>query len=169
VQGVSWSGRLLSTTANDSPQSTEGETLKAVQRICQKCERGGQPYKFPPPASAYHVMLVDFRTFLNGGDIYDRLHVAIGAEAVPAQYRLAWQGQPISGVYSPRTTVRGAAESRARIHFLGFVRERSYATGEFGGAIEFVANPHLFPSAAAVRAAGSTWPLQPVRMLNAAD
>lgn len=47
--GVSWFGRLLSTTADDPRQSEEGETLKAVERICQKCERNGQPHKFPAP------------------------------------------------------------------------------------------------------------------------
>jgi hypothetical protein len=82
---------------------------------------------------------------------------------------VAWQGQPISGVFSARTTVRGAAEVRDRVHFLGFVRERIYKPDEFGAVLALVANPYLFPDAAAVRAAGATWPLQPVRILNAAD
>jgi hypothetical protein len=167
--GVAWSGRVLSTIAEDPTQSTEGETLKAVQRICQKCEQGGRPHKFPVPGDAFHMILVDFRTVLNGGDVHDRLHVALGAESVAPQYRLAWQGQPISGVFSRRTAVRGAAEVRDRVHFLGFVRERTYKPDEFGGAIDLVANPYLFPDAAAVRAAGATWPLQPVKILNASD
>lgn len=167
--GVPWSGRLLSTVAEDPTQSTEGETLKAVQRICQKCERDGRPHKFPAPGEAYHMILVDFRTFLNGGDVHDRLHVALGAEFVAAQYRLAWLGQPISGVFSARTAVRGAAVISDRVHFLGFVRERTYKPDEFGAVLEFVANPYLFTDAAAVRAAGATWPLQPVRILNGAD
>jgi hypothetical protein len=167
--GIAWSGRLLSTIAEDPTQSTEGESLKAVQRICQKCEQGGRPHKFPVPGQAHHMILVDFRTVLNGGDIYDRLHVALGAESVAPQYRLAWQGQPISGVFSARTTVRGAAEVRERVHFLGFVRERTYKPDEFGAVLDLVANPYLFPDAAAVRAVGATWPLQPVRILNAAD
>jgi hypothetical protein len=168
-RGVIRSGRVLSTIAEDPTQSTEGETLKAVQRICQKCERGGQPHKFPVPGEAYHMILVDFRTFLNGGDVYDRLHVALGAQSVALQYRMAWQGQPITGVFSPRTAIRGAAEVRDRVHFLGFVRERTYKLDEFGAVLDLVANPSLFPDAAAVRAAGATWPLQPVRILNAAD
>ena len=161
--GIAWSGRVLSTIAEDPTQSTEGETLKAVQRICQKCEQGGRPHKFPTPGEAYHMILVDFRTVLNGGDVYDRLHVALGAESVAPQFRLAWQGQPISGVFSSRTALRGAAEVRERVHFLGFVRERTYNSDEFGAVLDLVANPHLFPDAAAVRAAGATWPLQPVK------
>lgn len=39
--GAVWSRRALSTSAADQRQSTEGETLKAIQRICQKCEKGG--------------------------------------------------------------------------------------------------------------------------------
>jgi len=167
--GVPWSGRVLSTVAEDPTQSTEGETLKAVERICQKCEQGGRPHKFPVPGEAYHMILVDFRTFLNGGDIHDRLHVALGTKCVASQYRLAWQGQPISGVFSARTAVRGAAEVRDRVHFLGFVRERPYKPDEFGAVLDLVANPYLFSDAAAVRAAGATWPLQLVRILNAAD
>lgn len=167
--GVAWSGRVLSTVAEDPTQSTEGETLKAVQRICQKCEQGGRPHKFPVAREAYHMILVDFRTVLNGGDVHDRLHIALGAESVAPPYRLAWQGQPISGVFSPQTVVRGAAEVRERVHFLGFVRERTYKPDEFGAVLDLVANPYLFSDAAAVRAAGATWPLQPVRILNPAD
>jgi hypothetical protein len=167
--GIAWSGRVLSTVAEDPKQSTEGETLKGVERICQKCERGGQPYKFPVSREAYHMILVDFRSFLNGGDVYDRLHIALGAESVAPQYRLTWQGQPISGVFSARTAVRGATEVRDRVHFLGFVRERAYKPDEFGAVLDLVASPLLFSDAAAVRAAGATWPLQPVRILNAPD
>ena len=115
------------------------------------------------------MILVDFRTVLNGGDVHDRVHVALGAERVAPQYRLAWQGQPISGVFSAQTAVRGAAEVRDRVHFLGFARERTYTPDEFGAVLDLVANPHLFPDAAAVRAAGATWPLQPVKILNSAD
>ena len=167
--GITWSGRVLSTTAEDPTRSIEGETLKAVQRICQKCEKGGRPHKFPVPGEAYHMIMVDFRTFLNGGDIYDRLHVALGPESLGLQHRLAWQGQPISGVFSAQTAVRGAAEVRGRVHFLGFVRERTYRPDEFGVVLDLVANPYLFSDAAAVRAAGATWPLQTVRILNATD
>jgi hypothetical protein len=82
ADGVTWSGCILRSAADDSKQSLEGETLKTVERICQKCESKGRPHKFPPPYSAFHAMLVDFRTFSNGGDIHDRIHVALGAAAV---------------------------------------------------------------------------------------
>ena len=72
----------------------------------------------------------------------------------------------ISGVFGPRTKVKGAVEARERVHFIGFVRERSFQPGELGTVIEFVANPHLFKDAAAVKAAIDTWPLQPAKVLN---
>jgi hypothetical protein len=165
--GILWSGRILRTNADDSRQSEEGETLKAVQRICQKCERGGRSHKFPPPGSAYHVLLVDFRTFLHGGDIHDRIHVGLGGEFLENELlRRRWNGELISGAYSPRTNVRGAREFRERVHFLGFVQERTHRAGEFAAVTQFIANPHLFRDAAEVNAAMADWPLQPVHILN---
>jgi hypothetical protein len=117
--GIPWTSRILHTDADDPKQSTEGETLKAVERICQKCESKGRPHKFPARDDAYHVMLVDLRTFVNGGDVHDRMHVALGAESVAPRYRLFWENRPITGVFSEATNLRGAAECRARVHFLG--------------------------------------------------
>jgi hypothetical protein len=118
---------------------------KAVERICQKCERGGRPHKFPVPGNAYHALLVDFRTFLNGGDKFDRIHVGLGGEFVPGEFhRRYWNGRLISGVFSSRTGIRGAEIIRERVHFLGFVREREYGVGAFGPAIQFIGNPNLF-------------------------
>lgn len=168
--GIPWSSRALSTVAEDPRESEEGETLKAVQRICQKCERGGRPHKFPAPGAAFHVMLIDFRTFLHGGDVHDRIHVGLGGEYLQNPFlQRRWEGQLISGAFSPRTNVRGAAELRDRVHFLGFVNERTYQPGEFAAATQFIANPHLFRDAEEVRAVMAAWPLQPVQILNGGD
>lgn len=96
------SGRILRSDADDAKQSLEGETLKAVERICQKCESKGRPHKFPALDGAYHAILVNLRTFSNGGDIHDRIHVALGAVAVAPQYRVFWNGRPVTGVFNPR-------------------------------------------------------------------
>jgi hypothetical protein len=111
-------------------------------------------------------MLVDFRTFMNGGDIHDRLHVALGAAAVAPQYRLFWDKRPVTGVFSKETNVRGAAQARDRVHFLGFVRESAYTAGAFARATQFIANPQLFADGAAARAAIAAWPLQPTHLVN---
>lgn len=165
--GVQWSERTLSTDAEDQTQSEEGETLKAVQRICQKCERDGRPHKFPIPNNAYHVMLVDFRTFLHGGDDYDRLHVGLGGKSVPVPYQRAWDGRLISGVFDLETNVRGAVEIRERVHFIGFVDEQSYQAGEFALVTRFIANPNLFAAVEEIHEAIDKWPLQPAAVLNA--
>lgn len=167
--GVTWSRRMLSTNADDPTQSSEGETLKAVQRICQKCEHDGRPHKFPVPDTACHVILIDFRTFLHGGDVYDRIHVGLGGEYVPPQYRQYWEDRLISGVFSPCTPVRGAVQARERVHFLGFVNEQAYECGAFGPATEFIANPYLFESAAEARTALASWPLEYGRILHAPE
>ena len=166
AEGIPWTSRLLRTDAEDPKQSLEGETLKAVQRICQKCEFKGRPHKFPVPDGAYHAMLVDFRTFMNGGDVHDRVHVALGAGAVAQRYRLFWDQRTITGVFSKETTVRGAVQARDRVHFLGFVCESAYKPGAFAAATQFIANPQLFADGAAARTALATWPLQPAHLVN---
>ena len=173
--GVQRFSQILRTNAEDRRQSPEGETLKAVQRICQKCEHDGSAYKFPVPGDTCQALLVDFRTFAHGGDMYDRIHVGLGGEFVPAQARHFWEDKSvpglyrlISGVFSPQTTQHGAAFVQERVHFLGFVNERSYEPGAFGSAIQFIANPNLFGNADEVHAALATWPLQPHQLLNGA-
>jgi hypothetical protein len=165
--GVVWSGRILSTAAKDDRQSEEGETLKAVERICQKCERGGQPHKFRAPADALHMILVDFRSFLHGGDDHDRVHVALGGRCVGEHYRRFWKGKLISGVFDADTDLKGSREARERVHFLGFVNEKDYRAGGFAAALRLVANPHLFETAEQAKATIATWPLGPVTVLNA--
>jgi hypothetical protein len=78
-------------------------------------------------------LLVDFRTFLSGGDEYDRVHVALGGELVMSEFhRRYWDGKLITGVFSPHTVQKGAVEARARLHFIGFVNEKAYGKNEFG-------------------------------------
>jgi hypothetical protein len=169
--GVRWFKQSLSSTNEDKKQSLEGETLKAVERICQKCERGRKPYKFPKPDQALQAILVDMRTFKNGGDMPDRIHIGLGGEPLREVFRMYWgppeNRQLISGVFGPRTKVKGAAEARERVHFIGFARERSFEPNELGTVIQFVANPALFNDAAALKAAMDSWPLQPAWLLNA--
>jgi len=167
--GIRWLSHILTTNADDRRQSEEGETLKAIQRVCQKCERDGRAYKFPLPGEAYQALLVDFRTFLHGGDEFDRIHVGLGGHHVPTDFhRRYWEGRLITGAFDPRTRMAGAAFLRERVHFIGFVNERTYGANDFGPAIQFVANPHLFATAGDAHAALVTWPLQPCRLLNGA-
>lgn len=163
--GMPWASLQLSTNADNPTHSVEGETLKAVQRICQKCELHGRPHKFPVPDGACHVILVDFRTLANGGDAHDRVHIGLGGEYVKEGYRMWWGGELVSGVFNERTAVRGAREVRERIHFLGFVHETKFADGGFAAGTQFIANPHLFASAADAQAAIASWPLHPATLL----
>lgn len=168
ADGATMVKRQLTTTAADPKQSEEGETLKAVERICQKFEHKGKPHKFPPPASATHVLLVDVRTLFNGGDVWDRIHVGLGGEFVPHEiFRRYYKGNLISGVFSLRTKLRGATEARERVHFIGFVNEKSYEAGAVGPAIQFIANPHLFKTPEEARAGLVGWPFGKPDILNA--
>jgi hypothetical protein len=167
ADGITMVKRHLSSTAEDSRQSPEGETLKAVERICQKLEKDGKPHKFSLPKSVTHVLLVDVRTLFNGGDVWDRLHVGLGGDKVPPAFRHYYKGNLISGVFDPKTNVKGATEARERLHFIGFVNENTYEAGAFGAAIQFVANPSLFKTAEEARAALAGWPLGKPDILNA--
>jgi len=91
------------------------------------------------------VLLVDTRTLFSGCDGYDRVQMALGGEFVTEPMaRRYWQGNLISGAFSPRTMVRGAAQMRERVHFIGFVSEEVYAPGEIAKVSHFIANPNLF-------------------------
>jgi hypothetical protein len=169
ADGIPWSGRILPTYAKDRKQSLEGGDPEGGRKDLPEMRVEGRPHKFPAPDGAYHAMLVDFRTFMNGGDIHDRIHVALGADAVARQYRLFWNQRPITGVFGNETKVRGAAQVRERVQFLGFVGERVYGPGEFAAATQFIANPHLFANAPAARAAMAAWPLQPTHLINGGD
>ena len=159
--GVEWSSRILSSHNDDPRQTDAGETLKAVQRVCQKCERGGKPYKFPVPDGAVHVLLVDSRTLFNGCDDHDRVHIALGGEFVTEPMaRRYWEGTLISGAFSARTAVRGAAQMRERVHFLGFVSEEAFAPGEIPKVSHFIANPNLFRNDNEATEAFAAWPLR---------
>lgn len=166
--GITWVSRILSSMAKDRRQTEEGETLKAVQRICQKCEEDGRPYKFPEPNDRFQVILVDFRTFLHGGDKYDRIHVALGGKYLGRVFlQRSYKGKLISGVFDKDTTLKGAEEAQERVHFIGFVNEKLYKSGEFGQCTQFIANPHLFKSKEEVLETIAKWPLQPTEVLNA--
>lgn len=167
--GVRWTSRVLSSDNENKKQSTEGETLQVIQRICQKCQRRGKPHKFPKPSNALHAILVDMRRFKDGGDVHDRLHIGLGGEYVKAPYRAYWERKLISGVFGRQTEGKGAAEVRERVHFIGFIRERSFQSGELAMITQFVANPHLLKNGAAVKAAIDTWPLQPAQVLNGGE
>ena len=108
--GVRWTSRVLSSNNENKKQSTEGETLQVIQRICQKCERRGKPHKFPKPSNALHAILVDMRRFKDGGDVHDRLHIGLGSRnlygKIVEQLKLA--GQPV-----PDETDQSAAEQPA--------------------------------------------------------
>ena len=167
-----WKRRILSSGNEDKKQSTEGEALKAIERICQKCVHEGRPHKFPKPDNSLHAILVDMRNYKDGGDMHDRLHIGLGGEYVKEPFRMYWKkdekSEPvlISGVFGSRTKEKGATEARERVHFIGFVRERTFQDGELRTAMQFVANPLLLKDAGAIKAAIDTWPLQPAQILN---
>ena len=160
--------RVFSSGHPNNLASEEGETLKAVQRICQKCARKGRPHKFPAPDGAIHVLLIDARTLLSGTtDMYDWIHIGLGGEYLTQEFhRRYWEGTLISGVFNSRTTVHGAKWAQERLHLIGFMKEEQFGVCDFGSSIKFVANPFLFDSMEDLQNTLAKWPLEGAQLLN---
>ncbi len=171
ADGTEWTTRILRTGQDEQKQSSEGETLKAVERICQKLENGGKPHKFPPADKAINVLLVDFRNFATrGGDKADRVHVALGGDCLPEPFRMYWEYNGkrtlVTGAFNPRTKSKGADNVRERLHLLGFVNEREFKPESFGGSIQFFINPNLVKTEDEARPIADAWPLKGSEFLN---
>jgi hypothetical protein len=130
-------------------QSEEGESLLVVQKIGQKVHDGRRPIKFPEPIRGrYHVVIVDMRGYLGGGDIHDWKQIAYGAEVVEPQYQKVWIGKnderlPLLGVWHPQNTQRFAATARERLHAILFVNEQTYRDSALTEECWLCFNPHL--------------------------
>ena len=147
-------------------QSPAAEIVKAIERVVGKAINDGQPAKFPIPTGLHlSVLLVDARALgVSGPDRYDCDLIAYGANAVPEHIERQFvaadgKARPILGVFDPGNMMKGAQHFRERVHFLGIVSEKTYARDELHHAIRFYANPHLFASEHAARAALEDFPL----------
>jgi hypothetical protein len=157
--------------ATGTKNSVEGETLKAVERICQKCEHNRQPHKFPTPSGATsHVILVDIRNFIDEVDDDDLITVGLGSEFVShTKIRLKWEENLIYGVFNKQNSLKGAKEARERVHFIGFVNETEYSAGGLAAKTQFIANPFLFATDSDVKNTIADWPLQPEKIMNSVE
>lgn len=176
VRDASWqdgpfSGMLLSTDAEDPKQSEEGEMIRAQERISEKVydHHRNAPKKFPPPNGNLSMILVDARGFLGDqgvlGDQFDWHHIALGAAGLHSRNVRTWINQktgrrePIQGLFESENTRPASVILQERIHFLGFVCEKSFADDELVASIRYYANPQLFRSLSAKKEALASFPL----------
>jgi hypothetical protein len=169
-------GGLLKTpsagaTADEAKESPEGELLLAEQKIAEKVVSGRNPIKFPKPtAGSFHMIIIDMRAFLHGGDEDDYAQICYGAAGVhhPANV-FNWpnpstgKAEPIKGLFQPANPLRGAPVIQERVHFLGFVTEKSYKAGEISKVMRPFANPHLLGDE---QEASHAWKTNPLRQIN---
>jgi hypothetical protein len=167
-----YTGRLLKTpsggaTAAEAKESPEGELLLVEQKIAEKVVSGRNPIKFPKPtAGSFHIIIIDTRAFLHGGDEDDCAQICYGAAGVhhPANV-FNWlnpstgKSEPIKGLFQPENPLRGAPVIQERVHFLGFVAEKSYKAGEISTVMRAFPNPHLLGNKQEAGAAWKTHPL----------
>jgi hypothetical protein len=159
-------GFELNTSADDPRQSEEGETLKVQERIGAKAFNQGEPIKFPKPNGAIHMIMVDARGYLDGlGDEADWSQIACGPHGLEYLLVKHWTNPktdkraPIMGLFQPGCPLRAAPTLQRRVHFIGFVCERTFAAGEIKRRVFYCCNPALLNEDAA-KAAMARWPLR---------
>lgn len=140
----------LKNAAKQNEESEEGEMLLAQQKIGEKVFDGTRPVKFPEPRpdGAIHVVMVDVRAFLNGGDYWDYMQMAYGPFCgMPQELVHCWlhkgQWQPIRGLFEQECLGRAAPYVQKRVHFLAFVAETSYEPGNIVRQTLLLPNPGL--------------------------
>jgi hypothetical protein len=165
-----FAGFILSTDADDPRRSEEGETLKAQERIGAKAFDGHQgPIKFPEPEGSMHMIMVDARGFLGDGrgDEADWWQIAFGPNGLDRHMVKYWtnpktgERAPIMGLFQPGCPLQAAPTLQARVHFIGFVCERTFLPGEIKQQVYYVCNPGFFADEEAARSAMTRWPLRP--------
>ena len=166
--GITWTSQVLRDPRypeDDPTQSVAGETLKVIERICQKLERGGRARKFSNAGATINVLLVDTRTFLNGGDALDYIQIALGGALVAQRERLYFKGNLLRGVFDPGNNQKGAKNARERLHFIGFLRDKLYDSRSIAAGTTFIANHNIFQDYERARSTITHWPLQPVHLV----
>jgi hypothetical protein len=119
-----YQGYMLRTDADNPKQSTEGEALKAQERIGAKVfERKRGPIKFPEPDGSIHMVMVDARGFGGDGhgDTADWCQKAHGPCGLNPAHVMRWTHpktgvrMPIRGLFEPECPLAAAQTSRARL------------------------------------------------------
>lgn len=145
----------------DHPERSEaGEIIKVQEKIAAKAR------KFPAPADARHMILVDMRAYLdNGGDRLDYREMMYGWYGVPRDMPFArheFRGERIRGLMETDARCRDAKALQSRVHFIGFVTEKRYGEGEIRRRGYHLANWHLFADDLAAQDAFRPYPMRPI-------
>jgi hypothetical protein len=130
------------------------ELIRVIEKVGEKVYdvKTRTSTKFPEPnESSIHVILVDMRGFEGIGDP-DEAHlrqIAYGSDdpRVPDDYKEydPQTQKPIIGLFHPANKRPAGVLARSRIHYLGFVSEKTYASGEINDRCQFFKNDHLLP------------------------
>jgi hypothetical protein len=160
---------VLRTGADDPKHTEESEMLAAQRRIGAKAFGGGRPIKFPEPSEFLHAIVVDARGYLGAGsgDWIDWMQIAAGPDSVTIpelvkslRDRETGAYKPIRGLFEAACPLEAAATVQARVHFIFFVCERTFAPGEIAAKAFAVGNTELLGGAEKAKAAFRTWPLR---------
>jgi hypothetical protein len=145
---------ILHSDTGDSPQSIEGEIIKAQEKIVEKVYSNGKVTKFPPASDdSISIILADMRGCLLGKTNYhDCCQIAYGKWGLKSEDDCPvyfWKDRngtfsPIKGIFEKDNPLKGSRILQQRIHFLGFVNEKEYGQGKLLNQIQYFPNPTLF-------------------------
>ena len=162
-----WYGYALRTDAGNPKHSEEGETLKAQERIGNKVLDDQRPIKFPEPNGSIHMLMVDARGYMGGGhaDKADWHQLAYGPRGLEPHFIKFWTNPttgtraPIMGLFEAGCPLPASRIMQERIHFIGFICERKFASGEIKEQTFYCGNPALLADEHVARSVMSSWPL----------
>lgn len=143
------------------------ESWRLINLVISKASNNGQPWKFPSPSpGAYHMILIDVRSYLHTADHVDYSEIAYGVRGLPK----GWPpeliksnpktSEPIGGLFDDTNTTSGAEHLRARVHFAVFVREQSYEAGEISSRLMPFPNWAFFPDQSTAQKVFDAFPLR---------
>src|SRR5260370_42657213 len=105
--------------------------------MATKVRRGKKPIKLPEPATELHMIIIDTRAFLNGGDADDYAQIAYGRDGMRHQGNiLKWPNpktgkrEPLKGLFKPENPLRCGPLIQKRIHFLRLLVGKTYQEQE---------------------------------------
>lgn len=160
-------GMTLMTSVGDNRKSPEAEMIRAQERISEKVydRKQQQPIKFPTPSGAMHLLMVDARGYQGGlgGRAADWLQISFGPKGL--SHPFTWfdsdtnKWSPIRGLFEPECPLVAAKTMKERIHFIGFICEKTFGNEEIRDCSIYLGNRSLFDSDDSARQAVANWPL----------
>lgn len=118
----------------DGKSSPGAEMVKLQGKILSKVvDKDGKPIKYPIPSQKdLHIIIVDARCYLNGGDKSDYLQTMYGPSTISLENRLPYQKRLVRGLWDRKNPEsKKTSFIKERVHFVIFVNRKNYHVSLF--------------------------------------